>query len=229
MRLCWTVTFRDDCCLSLFAQGYNNYGQLGDGTAIAKTVPASVQSSSSFSMVTTSATGTCAVPGRPLALPALVASPPAPPMMMRPNCWGSNSQGQWGDTTAAGSAYSVSPASTSIWKQLSVGTTYACGITNSTAELFCWGSNGNGMLGDGTATARYSPSQVAGQWTAVFASTSHTCGIMSNGSAYCWGETHTQTRLPLQPAAANDRTITQASTRTEVLATTLPPHALFRP
>ena len=169
-------------------QGYNNYGQLGDGTAISRSVPTSVQSSSPFSMVTMSATGTCAVPGRALPLPALIASPPAPPVMMRPNCWGSNSQSHWGDSTAAGNAYSVGPETTSIWRQLSMGLTHTCGIINATSELFCWGADGGGQLGDGTGVSRYSPKQVTGQWTSVMASSYHTCGIAVNGSAYCFGE-----------------------------------------
>jgi alpha-tubulin suppressor-like RCC1 family protein len=44
---------------------------------------------------------------------------------------------------------------------MAAGTGYACGVTNANA-VFCWGSNDNGELGDGTTNTRLAP--VAVRW-----------------------------------------------------------------
>jgi len=68
------------------------------------------------------------------------------------------------------------------------GSRHSCGITGS-GDLFCWGSNDLGQLGDGGATERTLPSEVGGglKWRAVSAGGSHSCGITTDGAAYCWG------------------------------------------
>jgi alpha-tubulin suppressor-like RCC1 family protein/uncharacterized membrane protein len=54
---------------------------------------------------------------------------------------------------------------------------------------YCWGSNSNGQLGDGTTTGRLVPAPVAGGLTfaSVSAGTGYTCGVAPSGAAYCWG------------------------------------------
>lgn len=69
------------------------------------------------------------------------------------------------------------------------------------AAVYCWGSNFNGQLGDGTTTDRTSPVPVAdvtGGFTnsgivAVSAGSMHTCVLRSEGGSskvYCWGANH---------------------------------------
>jgi alpha-tubulin suppressor-like RCC1 family protein len=59
-------------------------------------------------------------------------------------CTGRNNQGQLanGDFTER---TSLTSASGSGWQSVSMGFQYACGIRNS--ELYCWGSNFDGVLG----------------------------------------------------------------------------------
>jgi alpha-tubulin suppressor-like RCC1 family protein len=53
----------------------------------------------------------------------------------------------------------------------------------------CWGSNGAGELGDGTAEERANPVVVEGLEgvRAIAAGGSHTCAVLDNGRVYCWG------------------------------------------
>lgn len=66
---------------------------------------------------------------------------------------------------------------------------HACGVaTNGTT--YCWGMNTFGQLGDGTTQSRHgTPTPVAGghAFKTITAGRDHTCGITSDGDAYCWG------------------------------------------
>ena len=57
-------------------------------------------------------------------------------------------------------------------------------------QLLCWGSNGDGQLGDGTTDERTDPTPVqglAGAPVAVDAGDDHTCALLSDGAVQCWG------------------------------------------
>jgi alpha-tubulin suppressor-like RCC1 family protein len=61
-------------------------------------------------------------------------------------------------------------------------------MPNGTA--YCWGAGGSGQLGDGTTIASATPILVSGGLTFSSVSaggSSHTCGIVTAGDAYCWG------------------------------------------
>lgn len=64
-----------------------------------------------------------------------------------------------------------------------------CAVAN--GSLYCWGSNGNGQVGDGTATNRAVPTRVQGAIagktiTKVSVSDSSVC-VVADGRPYCWG------------------------------------------
>ena len=67
-------------------------------------------------------------------------------------------------------------------------TTAATGIRNG-GELYCWGNNDIGQVGDGTQTDRLVPTRVgtANDWTDIAAGEDHNCGIRNGGDLYCWG------------------------------------------
>lgn len=75
------------------------------------------------------------------------------------------------------------------WIDIETGSSHACGIqTNGT--LWCWGETQWGAVGDGqTSTDRLSPVQVTGggTWIGVAAGESHSCGVKSDNSLWCWG------------------------------------------
>lgn len=113
-------------------------------------------------------------------------------------CWGSNYEGQIGNgSSGAGGVlepYDVSAGSILSGKRvtdISTGGWFSCAVA--TGKPYCWGSNGDGQLGDNTLTSSLVPVAVdtsgvlsgktvtdidAGKW--------HTCAV-ADGKAYCWG------------------------------------------
>ncbi|HJQ19931.1 MAG TPA: protein kinase [Gemmatimonadaceae bacterium] len=75
-----------------------------------------------------------------------------------------------------------------IFSKLSLGDSHMCGITPS-GEAFCWGSNAEGQLGDGTTKDRDKPTPVAvvQRFTEISVGAAHTCALGADGTAYCWG------------------------------------------
>jgi alpha-tubulin suppressor-like RCC1 family protein len=71
---------------------------------------------------------------------------------------------------------------------VTTGLGFSCGVTPAGAA-YCWGTNDNGQLGDGTTTDSSTPMAVSGglAFAAVSAGDFHTCGVTTSGAAYCWG------------------------------------------
>ena len=84
-------------------------------------------------------------------------------------CWGFNTSGQLGDGTQTQRLTPVTVAGLPGGKTVSAiegGFAYTCALfTDGTAA--CWGVNGNGVLGDGTAASRPTPAPVVGLTNAV--------------------------------------------------------------
>ena len=118
-------------------------------------------------------------------------------------CWGDDRYGQLGDGVAT-----VTPRLAPVavvagavpagvtFTQLTAGGSDTCGL-GSDGHAYCWGNNYEGELGDGTTTARSAPTAVvagmvpaAVTFTQLTAGDRHTCGLGSNGYAYCWGHGH---------------------------------------
>lgn len=73
-------------------------------------------------------------------------------------------------------------------QSIAAGEAHSCGLSP-TGEAFCWGSNANGQLGDGTLTDRARPVNVLAEvrFVAIAAGFQHTCALTAEGAAYCWG------------------------------------------
>jgi len=73
-------------------------------------------------------------------------------------------------------------------KALAVGGSHACALTVA-GGVRCWGSNGNGQLGDGTRTNRTEPPlfDVLTGVQAIAVGNDHTCAVTVTGGVRCWG------------------------------------------
>lgn len=111
--------------------------------------------------------------------------------------WGSNSLGELGlgDTTPRHSPVKVQGAlSGKTVIAISAGPTHSMALT-STGELYAWGANGYGQLGDGGTTNRLSPVAIVFTGTlleglvitSILCSYDHTVVLTSEGLVFSWG------------------------------------------
>ncbi len=104
-------------------------------------------------------------------------------------CWGANDRGQLG--TGRVSAAEADPETVAgglSFQVVSAGLRHTCGLDGG-GEVWCWGANEVGQLGDGTAVDRVEPTRIAvdGPFVSVSAGGAHTCAVRASASALCWG------------------------------------------
>ena len=179
-----------------YAWGNNEYGQLGDGTTISRSIPVKVGKPADFTYVQVSAGSVHSL--------ALGSDGNA-------YAWGRNNYGQLGDGTTGSyrntpvrvrtpdrNTYPDMPAdftyvqiSTGLWHSLALG---------SDGNAYAWGYNRYGQLGDGTTSQRYTPVRVRTPdrntypdlpkdftYVQVSAGSIHSLALGSDGYAYAWG------------------------------------------
>ena len=120
-------------------------------------------------------------------------------------CWGKNDHGQLGNNSTAGSLVPVAVTMTGVLAGKTVTslevtstlwnteTTHACVIAS--GQLYCWGGNEHGQLGNNSTTDSLVPTAVstsgvlAGKTIEKLAlGGAHTCVISTEKLAYCWGK-----------------------------------------
>lgn len=154
--------------------GFNETGQLGDGTTGNARVPVKV-------------TG---LPGKALALAAGWGHTCALMEEGGVYCWGDNTNGQLGN--GSGEAFIPSPKAVSgLAKGVAAITAkggHTCALLDA-GTVKCWGDNSYGQLGDGTAEDRKTPETVARLEgvRSVAAGWNHTCAIIDGEEMKCWG------------------------------------------
>ena len=114
-------------------------------------------------------------------------------------CWGDNERGQLGNGSGGFGEEDLSPHPTPspvtgapAFVSMTAGPgRHTCGLTGAGAA-YCWGENSFGALGDGSTGDRAAPVAVSGglafQQVTAGGFIGHTCGLISGGTAYCWGE-----------------------------------------
>jgi len=106
-------------------------------------------------------------------------------------CWGDNFDGQLGDGTTTDQPEPVSPVGLPAnIVSVSAGDTHTCVLTQA-GDVYCWGNNTAGRLGDGTDTNRPAPTKVIdlpGPVAQISAGDEGTCALTEAGAALCWGD-----------------------------------------
>lgn len=76
----------------------------------------------------------------------------------------------------------------SQWSKVAAGSRHSLAI-NSVGELYAWGSNSNGQLGDGTVISKGVPTRIGSEsnWIEVSAGEKSSYAINSNYELYAWG------------------------------------------
>lgn len=152
--------------------GYNDDGELGDGSSTARPSAGGVRGPlSGVTAISVGINHACAV--------ATGAA----------KCWGSNAYGKLGVGPNPASLVPVQVTGlTSGVTVISAGDDSTCAVVNGAAQ--CWGSNYHGMLGSpGTGSSSSVPVQVSGLEkgvTSVSVGGSFACAIV-NGGSVCWG------------------------------------------
>jgi alpha-tubulin suppressor-like RCC1 family protein len=180
---------------TVLAWGADNSNQLGDGLSAARAQPLPIAGLSNVVSISTGSSHACVV----LANGELW-------------CWGLNTNGQlgMGDTMARTTPTRVPGITDAVEVSATVHDT--C-IRRGSAGIFavtCWGSNLNGLLGQGTATVTNQSSpgaNVMGLPTnllglSVVGPTDSMCAVTTNGELYCWGENNLASTLPLGSSAS---------------------------
>ena len=110
-------------------------------------------------------------------------------------CWGSGTKGQNGDGNSVDSNAPVlvdNSLGSGDWTAVATGNEHSCGIRG--GEVYCWGANSLGQVGDETAVDRSTPRLVSGQgvdglvdFKQLSAGANHTCAVTQLSALACWG------------------------------------------
>ncbi len=159
--------------------GRNVLGQLGDGTQSNSSTPVTVSGISDAVEVSAGGDHTCAV----LAGGGV-------------RCWGANSFGQLGNSSQTPSATPVIASGVAIAQHISAGANHTC-ASLSNGGVQCWGDDFSGQLGVlwtliGFVNITFYPTPVTTSFittaTDIAAGLSHTCAVLTDGTAKCWGD-----------------------------------------
>ncbi len=159
----------------LYCWGYNNHGQVGDGTTTQRNSPVSIADpdGGKWYRVSTGAYHTCAIDANNYTL----------------YCWGFNDDGELGigNTTEK---HSPTKVNNWVWADINLGAYHSCGIVFGliAIPLYCWGYNYYGQLGIGNNTDKSTPTKILGDSRAVLvtAGSYHTCKLDGNALS-CFG------------------------------------------
>lgn len=158
----------------VYCWGNNGSGRLGDGSQTSTTVPILIDTGVTYKDVAAGGSHTCGITSTDDV-----------------KCWGSGSFGQLG--TGAAPSFILVPTAANTggikYKSITAGTVHTCALSL-TDDIYCWGHNISGQLGDSTFTSRSEPTLIPGgiKFKQVSAGSTHACAVhLNNQTSYCWG------------------------------------------
>ena len=151
---------------SLYMWGYNNYGQLGNGSTTNSYTPVKIMEN-----VAAVSLGACHS--------AAITKDGSLYM------WGENSDGQLGNGSTTNRSTPVKIMENVA--TVSLGAWHSAAITKD-GSLYMWGYNNYGQLGNGSTTNSYTPVKIMENVAAVSLGACHSAAITKDGSLYMWGE-----------------------------------------
>ena len=157
---------------SVWAWGYNGYGQLGDGTTVDRWLPTQVSGLAGMTAVAAGDYHSLAVKSSDGTVWA----------------WGSNNNGELGNGTTADRLTPDQVYGLTGVTAVAAGADHSLAL-KSDGTVWAWGYNGYGQLGDGSTTSRTTPVQVSilTGVTAVATDGNHSLAVKSDGTVWAWG------------------------------------------
>ena len=177
---------------SLWGWGWNNEGQLGDGTIIQRTTPVQIGTATDWKTVSSGLTHSVGVKTNGTIW-----------------YWGKIASGTFSIT----STIPIQIGSASDWTDISAGANHILAL-KSNGTLWAWGLNNFSQLGLGNTTNMGAPTQVgnATDWAYIQAGNYNSLAIKKNGTVWLWGNnvegglgdgTNTNKNVPTQLAITN--------------------------
>lgn len=165
---------------SVWCWGRGADGRLGDSAGIDALVPTRVDGLGGVRGIGAGAGHTCALQG---AVPV---------------CWGRADEGQLGDGLLTHSRAVPAPVSgETMVVEVALGEAHTC-ARRSDGAVTCWGRGDEGQLGTGNTSDSATPAVVdftalssanaATQAVQISGGARHTCAVLADGTAACWGE-----------------------------------------
>ncbi len=155
---------------TLWAWGNNVFGQLGDGTVIAKINPIQIGSDNKWVSISAGMRHTLGLKSDGTLW-----------------AWGGNNYGQLGDGTISNKISPVQIGTDNKWIAIKAGSFHSVGL-KSNGTIWSWGDNQLGQLGDGTQVDRHMPVQAGtdNNWVTITAAIGfHTLAIKSDRNQFC--------------------------------------------
>ncbi|MBI5514571.1 MAG: chromosome condensation regulator RCC1 [Deltaproteobacteria bacterium] len=160
------------CDGGVWCWGSNERGQLGDGTLTTQRSPVQVLGlGGPATSLSTGYNHSCAVVGQGV------------------RCWGENTYGGLGDGTRTDRPTPVTAVGLGgVPVLVAAGGLHTCALVEG-GDLWCWGRNEHGGIGDGTLLDRLQPARIEleGPMVSVVAGQYHTCVRSEAGRVWCWG------------------------------------------
>jgi alpha-tubulin suppressor-like RCC1 family protein len=165
---------------SLWGWGYNNFGRVGDGTSISRSLPVRVGTENNWKSITAGGNHSLALK-----------------MNNTLWGWGFNASGHLGDGSLTDKSIPVQVAPDTDWSSISGGWQHSIAI-KANGSLWGWGQNGDGQVGnippvaDSLYANRLKPVRigVGSDWAMVNASHAYgfySLGLKKDGSLWLWG------------------------------------------
>lgn len=159
---------------TLWAWGNNDNGQLGDGTAVNKSIPTQIGTDTDWALIDAFYWNTFAIKTDGSLWG-----------------WGNNSNGQLGDGNFGSNLYYNSPTRIGLetnWVKITTSSVTTFGL-KSNGTIWAWGYNLDGRLGTGDFINHYTPVQVGNDtdWADINAGGNQVLALKSNHTLWGWG------------------------------------------
>lgn len=156
---------------SLWAWGWNVYGQLGDGTQVDRALPVQISPAGTWRSISARGTHVLAI---------------------KPNgtlwSWGRNDHGQLGSGTTNDRWTPAQVGTATTWVAAQARGSWSAAL-KSDGTLWTWGGNAYGQLGQGGTLDTNTPTQVGGakDWAFVEPGINHVFARKADGTWHSWG------------------------------------------